>query len=782
MIKTYLMLIVSLLVSFSALAQTETFRLTDFYSGDGVIRLQGKADAIDVPIPLSAATRVNSATLRIEVTSSQALIKKRSQLYIRFNNATIGQVAYDPDRPSLVSEINIPTALWRPGFNSLTLAVSQHYAMQCVDGNAPELWSEVNVYNSTLTLDTAVGDKPFMLESLSHFFNPGIGGQRKVALYTALEPDTSIYQKTLPLAAQALALRNQYQPLHVKHAAFADNYELPDVSELLRGTSLSDRVGNSLDRSNATSKALNDEFWNEENIARFERSAWYVTPQKQQPIHVLVGTVEELSPVLSDDLVNEIDGAFLKTQNTPAFIVNNTVVIPASLRLIVSGTTQEEVYEAAKALSVMDDAINPITQVTVLSQSEMDASKLQKHKVLTPDNTYTFQDFGVATAQFRNEGDFRKRVPLRLPADFYVPENASVKLLLDFGYGAGFGPGSVMNVSVNGELVHGLALNNINGQSFRDYQLTIPARFFKGGINNIDFDVTQRAPLAGVECDDIPGSHLVFQLDDSSAIKLPDAGHVAVQPNLALMSETAYPFARFKSAPASTINIPTEAFLDSALTLSAKLAQVAQVPLLNVEVALGNEINTSTSAFVLGTPESLSSVEQAEFSTAIEATKRWSYRLQNNLYNRIRNFTEDKSFKEMRIDGHTVQQSDLGEQAVLTAQRHPTATNSDTLFIVAAQTPDLLEARILDLVSLSLWGQLGGDFFAWKNSQTPSLVMQVSDKFEVGEADDKWLHLRLWLSNNPWYWLFGFIALVVVVSVITYLLLKRRNQQVQDSW
>ena len=126
MIKTYLMLIVSLLVSFSALAQTETFRLTDFYSGDGIIRLQGKSDAIDVPIPLSAATRVNSAKLRIEVTSSQALIKKRSQLYVRFNNATIGQVAYDPDRPSLVSEINIPTALWRPGFNSLTLAVSQN--------------------------------------------------------------------------------------------------------------------------------------------------------------------------------------------------------------------------------------------------------------------------------------------------------------------------------------------------------------------------------------------------------------------------------------------------------------------------------------------------------------------------------------------------------------------------------------------------------------------------------------------------------------------------------
>lgn len=762
MIRTYLLFVISLIMSCSAFGQSDTYRLTEFYGGDGVIRLQGKADAIDIPIPLSGAARVNSAKLRIEVTSSQALIKKRSQLYIRFNNATIGQVGYDPDRPSLVSEINIPNALWREGFNSLTFAVSQHYAMQCVDGNAPELWSEINVYNSTLTMDTEVSNQPFMLESLSHFFNPGIGGQRKVQLYTALEPDNLIYQKTLPLVAQSLALRNQYQPLHVTHSTFADSYVLPDVGALV-----SDVEG---------------DYWTDNNVSRYERSAWYLAAEKEQPIHVLVGTKEELSPVLSDNIVNEIDGAFLKTQNTPAYMVGNRVITPSSQRLIVSGTTQQEVYEAAKALSVMDDAINPITQLTVVSQTEMEASNLQKHKVLTPDNTYTFQDFGVATAQFRNEGDFQKRVPFRLPADFYVPENASVKLLLDFAYGAGYGPGSTMNISVNGELVHGLSLNNVNGQSFRDYQLTIPARFFKGGVNNIDFDITMRAPLAGVECDDIPGSHLVFQIDDSSAIKLPDAGHVAVQPNLALLSETAYPFVRFKSAPISTINIPSEAFLDSALTLSAKLAQVAQVPLLNLEVILSDEISQSSSAFVLGTPDTLDNVEQTEFSTAIEATKRWSYRLQNNLYNRIRNLTEDKSFKEMRIDGHTVQESDLGMQAVMTAHPHPTATDGDTLFIVAAQTPELLEARVLDLVSLSLWGQLGGDFFAWKNALTPSLVMQVSDKFEVGETDDKWLHLRLWLSNNPWYWLVGFIALVIIVTLITYLLLKRRNQQVQDSW
>ena len=758
MIKKYLTLCACLLMPFSLCAQTETFRLTDFFGGDSTLRLQGKSDNVDIAIPLSAVTDVDNALLRLEVVSSQALIKKRSQLYVRFNNATIGQIAFDPDRPSLVSEMTIPKTLWRPGFNTLTFAVSQHYAEQCVNGNAPELWSEINIYNSTLKLTTSINKSEFTLDELSGFFNPGIGGQRAVSLYTAKAPSLEIQQTTLPLVAQALALRNQYQPLSVSHNVFDASYVLPEIDN------------------------TQGDYWQQDNVQRFERSAWYLRSQPKQPVHVLVGTAAELAAVLTDELTNEIDGAFLRAQRTPAVIAYDKVIVPASYRLIVSGTTEEEVHQAAKALAVMDDALNPISQVTVLSQSEMDAGKVQRHRVLAPGQHYTFEDFGISTAQFRNENDFNKRVSFRLPADFYVPENASVKLLLDFAYGAGFGPGSIMNVSVNDELVHGLSLTNTNGQSYRDYQLSIPARYFKGGTNNIDFDITSRAPLAGVPCDDIPGSHLVFQLDNSSGIDLPSAGHVAVQPDLALLSEAAYPFARFKSAPIATINAPSKAFLDSALTLAAKLAQVARAPLLNLQIKIGNNLDTEGSLIVLGTPQTLTQVEQSEFNTAIEASKRWSYRLQNNLYNHVRTLSEDLSFKEMRVDGHTVQESDLGQQAILTAQQHPTATQRETLFIVAAQTPEILHQRIEDLVSLSMWGQLAGDFFAWKDNLSPALVMQVSDKFEVGEADDSWLHLRLWLSNNPWYWLIGFIALVLIVSFVMYTLLKRRNKQVQDAW
>lgn len=756
--NNWLMFFVLFGISLTAHGQSHVFKLSDFVAGDSIVRLSGSAASLEVAIPLSSVAEVERAIVKLDVISSQALLKDRSQLFVRFNNATIGQIAFDPKRPALTSEVEIPPSLWRTGFNTLSLSVSQHYTNQCEDGGAPELWSEINLYTSTLTVENNINDNIFTLNELSGFFNPGIGGQRNVQLYTASEPNPMEIEHTLPLLAQALALRNQYQPLVVKHAVFADNYSLPALED------------------------DGQDLWSEETLSRYRRSAWYLDEDSQDRVHVLVGTAQALTPILTEDEKKQIDGPFLKAQRTGAFVIGDEVIIPASYRLIVSGTTDEQVLEAATILSVMDDAINVTSQVKIVSHADTTATTLQRNRVLIPDNHYTFEDLGISSAVFRGKGSFNKRVSFRLPADFYVIENASVDLLLDFGYGASIGPGSVMNVTVNGEFVHGLELDNTHGQVFRDYKLRIPARTFKGGVNTIDFDVVLNRPLSSGPCNVVSDRHMAYQINNSSAIILPDAGHLSVQPDLSLFSQTAYPFVRFTSAPQTTVAVPSHAFFDSALTLIGKLAQVAQTPLLNLRVSVGTQVSEEGSTIVLGTPDTLSQLEQSEFSTAIATTQKWSYRLQNTLYNHIRSMTNDKSFRGMEVDGYTVQESELGEQGILLAQAHPLSIETDTLFILAAQTPDVLNERVKDLISLSLWGQLAGDFFAWKDKLAPTLAMQVSSKYEVGEAEDRWLYLRLWFSNHPWYWLIGFIVVVWVISTVLYFLLKRRNKEIQKSW
>ncbi|WP_137168046.1 cellulose biosynthesis cyclic di-GMP-binding regulatory protein BcsB [Salinimonas lutimaris] len=747
--------VLTLLCTTAHAQQTVSRKLTDFYQGQNPLRLQGMRDHRNLSVPLTGNKDVVSATLSLEVISSKALIEKRSILNVRFNNATIGQIPFDPNRPALSSEVTIPARLWREGFNTLTLGVSQHYAQQCVDGGAPELWSEVDLSRSVLTLITEDRQKAPQLRDLSAYFSPGIGAQQQVSVITPDNAGADVSGRALPVIAQALALRNLYSPLSVisKQVSQPDNLPaLPAGRE-----------------------------WDDRLTQRWFDSSWYVPDEQTGGLHVLAGTRETLQHYLGEATERKITGPYIGIEQTPAVKVADQILVPARTRLVISGQTGEQVVQAAQALALMDDAINPDASIIVdAMQSSSGASPLSAH-ILQPGNEYTFAQMGEGNNIMRGEDDFAKEVQLVLPADFYVPESASMTLNLDFGYGAAMGPGSMMNILVNGELVHGRPLNNENGESYRKYQLRIPARHLHGGINTLEFLVSMRSPITGEPCDDISGSHLLFQLRNTSSVVLPEAGQVARLPDLGLFSETGYPFASQDISRPIGMYLTDPQMQSAALTLAGKLAQTAGTLLPNLELIQGVRDTLTDNAIVLGTPDSLPADFAQTYGVSVAATKQWPYRLQNELHNRIHTLSDDKSHRPLTTHGTTTQQSSLGEMAVLVAQRNP-RTEQGSLYIVAAQDSRLLTARIDDLVSLGLWGQLAGDFFSWQDRRAPLLAMQVAEKFEAGNPDDHWLSLRIWLSNNPWYWLIGVVLLVGLIMYIAVQLLRRRNKAVTEDW
>ncbi|MBD3586959.1 cellulose biosynthesis cyclic di-GMP-binding regulatory protein BcsB [Salinimonas sp. HHU 13199] len=747
--------LVALLLAFTAHAQqTSEARLSSFYPGDSTLRLQGKQATATLSVPLAAGQTVQSATISIDAVNSKALIKSRSILNVRFNNATIGQIHLDPERPAINSQVNIPASLWRAGFNNLTFAVSQHYANQCVDGGAPELWSEINLYNSMLSVKTESAQTVPVLQDLSGYFSPGIGAQQTVTLVTVEDDDKDVFTHSLPGVAQALALRNQYKPLSVSYQQADKQVSFPDLSE--------------------------NEQWNDALKQRYRESSWYISDAKPHQLHVLIGTNTALEPFLSKALYQRISGPFIAMDQTPAVNSGQSTIVAKATRLIVTGETAEQVRQAALTLGVMDDALNP---GAALAMRVNDSSLVTvSDRSLRPGQEYTFAQIGHSDIVMRGEDSFSQPLTFYLPADFYVPENASVSLNLDFGYGAAFGPGSMMNILVNGELVHGLTLANPNGEFFRNYELEIPARHLRGGINRIDFDVVMRAPVTGQACDDISGSHLIFQLRNSSAIALPEAGQVATQPDLALFRDTAFPFARGDNTMPVSIYVNDKGMTGAALTLAAKLAQVAGVPLPAISIEQGLQENLTDNAIILSTPDALPERFATDYSTSLTATKRWPYRLQNELHNRIRKVADDKNHAPLLTKGATTQQSGLENMAVLIAEKNPAAENTGNVYIIATQTPELMAARINELVSLSLWGQLAGDFFSWQDAQEPLLAMQVAEQFEIGEAGNSWLSLRMWLSNNPWYWLVVVALIVIISTFIAVLLLRRRNKAMTEQW
>lgn len=744
-----------ILLLFSAASfGAETFRLTEFYAGDSLVRLQGSSAAESLSIPLSSIAEVETATINLTGASSIALLKHRSILNVRFNNATIDQIPLDPASPFINEEVTIPAELWRKGFNNLTFQVSQHFTEACEDVNATELWSEIDLYRSSLSIQTKDNITALTIDDLAGFFSPGIGSQQQVSIATITGDEKAITSDILPLVAQGLALRNEYKPLSFSVLPIAQ----PAFPALPADTD-----------------------WSPELEQRFSQSSWYITPESEQ-LSVLVATKSALAGFVKEDILEEITGPYIGMEAVEGFTVASKNLIPAARRLIISGTTLEELKLAAATLVVMDDALNPDAAIVVNSQSPLNTRDYLNHTVLQPDNAYTFADMNGSGVVFRGAGIFKHQVAVNLPADFYTPESATAHLYLDFAYGAENGPGSVMSIAINGELIHGLPLNAPNGQSFNKYRLDIPSRHFTAGPNTISFEVTQRSPQSENACTQIPGSHLVFQLHPTSTLELPEAGSVATQPDLALFSSTTFPFSTSASDTPATVYYSQPEMLGSALTLIGKLAQVEKTLNPSLKAEQGIPSQTSPLAIVLATPAELNAAMFDDYAVTLTNSKKWSYQLQNSMHRTLQEVFSSDNKRDIVEKANTQQQSSLGELGVLIMKENEDASSPGSLMIIASESAEILTQRVEDLIGLSLWGQLNGDFFVWKNSEKPELAMRLASQYEIGEPTSKWLEYRMWLSNHPWYWIIAVLVIVILGSVLSYIALKRRNKELSSSW
>ena len=408
------------------------FRLSEFHAGDKTLRLLGERDSHTLTIPLSPLVQVSSARIQLKAISSIALLERRSVLNVRLNNVTIGQIAFNSNRPEFSADIYIPASLWREEYNALTFSVSQHSDI-CQATDAPELWSEINLYESSLTLNTKIASGELSLQQLSNYFHPGIGSQRHANIY-AFSNDVSlplIHQAALPAIAQGLALREIYRGVEF-------DYQLLEP--------LNEQSGNLTNLKSA--KLINS----------YQQSSWYLGQERSDDLHVIVGTRDVLASYLPEAVTQSIQGPFLRINKTAHVKIGKKTVVEPQVRLIVSGITGEDVVEAARGLAYMDDALNPDHQVNILKRADSIVSPLQQNVPLHPEQAYLFSQLGAGSATFTGDGTFAKTVNVRLPADFYVAESSKVNLSLDFSYGAGHGKGSILNILVNDSVVHGLAL------------------------------------------------------------------------------------------------------------------------------------------------------------------------------------------------------------------------------------------------------------------------------------------------------------------------------------
>lgn len=191
----------------------------------------------------------------------------------------------------------------------------------------------------------------------------------------------------------------------------------------------------------------------------------------------------------------------------------------------------------------------------------------------------TFAELGLRTQEVSGRR-FAESFGFLLPADFYGASSGTARLLLDAAFTEEVGPGSVVNIRVNGQVALSLRLATTRGGLFDKRRINVPMQFFRPGYNRIEIE-TVLVTQSDLECP--PGMSGTgedrFVLFDSSVFEVPAFGRFGAWPNLAAFSADAFPYGVWGDLPVAVYLGGGAASAPAAATLLARLAVDTGTPI-----------------------------------------------------------------------------------------------------------------------------------------------------------------------------------------------------------
>lgn len=729
--------------SASALAEAPTrptlraASLQSFMPEPAPLMLRGAGGQESLSLPISPRLRIQRAVLHLVATSSVSLLAPRSQLQVRINGQIVAQIPLDPKLPQIAAQIALPVALLKPGYDSLTFAVAQHYTNECEDPSAPELWTQIDTARSWIELDAALQDIAPTLADLPDVFDPKLWGVHELTVFAAggITPDVLRWGG---LATQAVGLYLGYAPVQVRFAALPLPPPLPPTDQPLQlGTAGPNLPGDA----------------------------------------VIVGTRQQLQPYLSPALAARITGPFLAIEP-----VGGT---PGRYALIASGVTPEQVDVALRALNVLGYPY-PDTTAAVVRQVELPPLPSDPGQgMVYPNQNVPFSRLGFKTREF--DGLYGKEnLEFSLPADLFAPDNSMVHLKLRFAYGAGLREDSVLNIFLNGRFQVAIPLSVRDGGYYRDYDVAIPLSSFKPGRNVITFS-TAMMPLITGKCLAINTENLRLTLFDESYLDIPNASRVTSLPDLDLLQRTGYPYTHAPYGK-GTVFALTRANPDAAAAawmLAAKLAQVQKLPLLDAHWQIGAaDPDRDDNVIVIGTaaqlpqrlaealPLRLGATSVAPYPVAVSPAGPGELGPLARLWRWLAGkFRIASMAPEVPTTAWATQNGvGLGQQAALMQTKLPGSSQA-TLTVLTAGSGALLRAQTAALITPAVWSQLRGDLVLWQGDDHIAQQM-VGSRYTVGEAGLS-ARVSFLLSLHPWFWGVVIALLVLALAAMTLRLLMR---------
>jgi hypothetical protein len=504
---------------------------------------------------------------------------------------------------------------------------------------------------------------------------------------------------------------------------------------------------------------------------------------------ILIGTRKTLAPLLSAELQQRIQGPFIGVYPLDSDATRGVVVI--------SGLDAAQVKQAAQVFAQKRYAM-PDRQEILIKELDMpqNFSRLpglgNATSSTTPDESgwISFSRLGFATTTLR--GMYPQPVELQFWAfsEMFPPRQRHLLAEINFAYGSGFDKKSGLNMMLNGQFIQAIPLRDPSGAQVWRAKVNIPIAQLQAGRNSLSFVPSVIGEDVGGECKPIFTDNLYVSIAEDSRIALPPNSGFMRLPDLSLMSRTGLPYTQASDGAASALTLLDEhdATQSAALTLVGKLAQVNKAPLSALLVG-GQENLTGSSQrpnqVLIGSPQNMPTMLQQEV-VAFLPKMHWQTLtvgsreniVQASLTDWLNNLGQSPlAMKQTQlVTSELSLASDLGQSNAVAQFQSEHTGGSVTLF--SAANPEQLQRGINQLVLFSTWGALNGNGMIWGPSGEPVAFSFPTQHSFVGNIPTGTL-ISLLLSDHPWLLIVLALGFILLLTLVTWMLLRRRAQKIK---
>lgn len=525
--------------------------LANLMDGAATAELQGETDELVLPAMVPPTGPVRQVTLSITYENGVDVLPEHSRLLLLLNGEAVAELPLSAYRGPVTAAITLPPDRLPPGRNLIALRQEAEHRAVCNVRGTYDLWTRIDLVHSVLTV-RAEGPPP--------------------------PPDLAMLPQLMAAADRA------GEPLTVLRAGTALR---PD--HLGWGAIVAQTYGLLLDRRAPLVTAAALPAGGQPGAAPPQLPGSPLPGTKA----VLVGTRDELAPVLTPAVVQEISGPFLGVYPGAA---------AGGFLVVVSGRSPAEVDLAAMRLADVSHPLPPQTSLLV--------DVAQAPPATPPDRVlraarYRLSELGFGTATHVGYR-YRGRLDIALPADYRPVADRAVALRVNAAFDGEIGRGAVLNVRVNGKLAGAIEVDRRSSGDIRRAEMRLPMRMFWPGPNRIEFEA-ELPPAQETDCL-FAVRRPKFVLSDSSELEIPPFARLSVLPDLGTTARTGFPYVRPGRGGALPFDLvltaPQDAWQGAALTLMARLSQNAGV-LLRPVPAVGWTESGSRDAVIVGPVGSL---------------------------------------------------------------------------------------------------------------------------------------------------------------------------------